>query len=1093
MLQKTLRFSILAILSALSALAQFDSAVVLGTVRDPQGLAIKGVQVRLDSIATGVRLTSTTNEQGSYEFPTVRLGEYQLTAEAPGFKVSKSDTFRVTVGAKQRVDLNLQIGTTSETVTVGAEVAQLETESSSRGTVVGSQQIVNLPLNGRAYADLALLAPGVRRSGISLSRDASFNVNGMRSSQNNFIVDGVDNNAYGTSNQGFSNQVVQLSPDAVQEFRIETNNFSAEYGRAGGAVINAALRSGSNQFHGTAYNYLRNTNLNATGFFKPLTGKPVLIQNQFGGTFGGPIVKDKMFFFANYEGQRRTQRTVLFSTLPSMEARAGRLGIPILDPITGAVYGDGVVPATRITRWASTVLAGLPAPNINQAANNYQSLPAFLQNSDKGDIRYDHYINSKLTGFVRYSHRLLNQFEPGAIEGPSGGNNNGQVRVLNQQIAFGTTYTMTPTSILEFRMGISRSEGGKTPIFVGTEPLVARLNIPNAPVDPRFTGGVYTQSVNGFTAFGVQSSNPQFQNPFVWNPKVNYTKLLGKHSLKAGYEFQRIETDIDDFNPKMGSDSYSGRFSQVAGTPNNDLQFLGDFLFGARSQYQLNNSVIVNLRQQMNFFYLQDDWKLSRKLTLNLGVRYELATPQYDSENRISNFVPGSNTLQVAKDGSIFDRSLVQMDRNNFAPRIGLAWSALPKTVVRAGYGISYIHFNRMGGENLLSYNLPHVLNPIADQRAPFSGAGPGLPLCTSLNQGPQTCFRTTEQGYPNNFLSASNINQVNVRANHIPSTQPTGYTQSWHFSIQRELANNLVFDIGYVGTRGVNLVILGDLNQARPNGPNENLSLQARRPIQNFGFIQTAFAAGFLNYHALQAKIERRFSQGLYVLNSFTWSKAIDNASGHLETGNGDNSRVNYADLRNEKGLGGYDQPFNNTTTVLYELPVGRGRKFGSNMSKVADLVVGGWRLSAINFATSGTTVNLTYGPAAAFQVSGAPNYRPNIIGDPVTPAANRTASNWLNAANVQLPTDRSRPFGNAGRNIVRGPGIATTNFGLHKEFALTERFKLDFRTEAFNLFNRTNFDSPNSNRSSGAFGTITSTNNNPARQIQFALRLAF
>ena len=1093
MLQKPRTFYLLLLLSASSALAQFDSAVVLGTVRDPQGLSIKGAQMRLDSIATGVRLQTTTNDQGNYEFQSVRLGQYTLTAEAAGFKTGKSEQFRVTVNAKQRVDLALQIGTTSETVTVDAAVAQLETETSSRGTVIGKEQIINLPLNGRSYADLALLAPGVRRSGISVSRDASFNVNGMRSSQNNFVVDGVDNNSYGTSNQGFSNQVVQLSPDAVQEFRLETNNFSAEYGRAGGAVINAVLRSGSNQFHGTAYNYLRNTQLNAIGFFKPAAGKPTLIQNQFGVTFGGPIVKDKMFFFANYEGFRRTRKQLLFSTLPSMEARAGRMGIPILDPITGAIYGDGVIPASRITRWASTVLAGLPAPNLNRAANNYQSLPGFLDNSDKGDVRYDHYISSKLTAFVRYSHRLLKSFEPGAIDGPSGGNNNGDVRVLNQQMAFGTTYTLSPTSILEFRMGISRSEGGKVPIFVGTEPLVARLQIPNAPTDPRFTGGVYTQGVNGYSAFGVQSSNPQFQNPFVWNPKLNYTKLFGKHSLKAGYEFQRIETDIDDFNPKMGSDSYSGRFSQVAGSANNDLQFMADFLFGARSRYQLNNSVIVNLRQQMNFLYVQDDWKISRKLTLNLGLRYELATPQYDSANRISNFNPATNSLLVAKSGSIYDRALVKMDRNNFAPRIGLAWSALPKTVVRAGYGISYIHFNRMGGENLLSYNLPHVLNPIADQRPPFSGAGPGLPLCTNLNQGPQTCFRPTEQGYPNNFLSPSNINQVNVRANYIPGDLPTGYTQSWHFSIQRELGKNLVLDVGYVGTRGVNLLILGDYNQARPNGPTENSSLQDRRPIQNFGFIQAAFGAGFLNYHALQAKLEKRFSQGLYLLNSFTWSKAIDNASGHLETGNGDNSRVNYADLRNEKGLGGYDQPFNNTTTVLYELPLGKGKKWGSSWNKATDLALGGWRFTAINFASSGTTVNLVYGPATAFQVSGAPNYRPNIVGDPVTPAATRTENNWLSSANVQLPTDRSRPFGNAGRNIVRGPGIASMNLGLHKEFSLTERYKLEFRTEAFNALNRTNFDNPNSNRSSGAFGTITSTNLNPARQVQFALRLAF
>jgi hypothetical protein len=348
-------------------------------------------------------------------------------------------------------------------------------------------------------------------------------------------------------------------------------------------------------------------------------------------------------------------------------------------------------------------------------------------------------------------------------------------------------------------------------------------------------------------------------------------------------------------------------------------------------------------------------------------------------------------------------------------------------------------------------------------------------------------------QGYPDNFLSLNNIVQANVRTNHIPGDLPSGYTQSWHFSIQRELAKDWVLDVGYVGTRGVNLMILGDLNQARPNGPTENLSINARRPIQGFGFIQTAFGAGFLNYHALQAKVEKRFGQGLYLLNSFTWSKAIDNASGHLETANGDNSRVNYNALRNERGLSGYDQPFNNTTTVLWELPFGRGRKYGSSWNKATDLALGGWRFTAINFATSGTTVNLTYSPAAAFQVSGAPAYRPNIIGNPVIPEGQRTVQTWLNPANVLLPTDRSQPFGNAGRNIVRGPRVDVMNLGLHKEFAITERFRLEFRTEAFNALNRTNFDNPNGNRSSGAFGTITSTNQNPARQVQFALRLAF
>lgn len=1080
-----LRTILLATLASTCLHAQFDTAAVLGLVRDPSGLAISGAKVTLTSLGTGIKINTSTDSEGNYQFLTVKAGDYRVSAEAEGFKTAVADSVSVTVNARQRVDLQLEIGATTETVTVGAQITTLETESSSRGTVVGTQQVVNLPLNGRSYADLALLAPGVRRSGIANSRDASFNVNGMRSSQNNFVVDGVDNNSYGTSNQGFSNQVVQITPDAMQEFRLETNNFSAEFGRAGGAVINASIRSGTNAFHGSLWEYLRNTSLNATGFFKPVQNrKPVLIQNQFGGAIGGPIKREKAFFFADYEGFRRIQRTVQFATLPTMEMRQGILGIPIMNPYTGEVFNNGIVPSRDITRFAREVLNDLPAPNRPGIANNYQSEPAGTSQSDKGDIRYDHYVSSKLQGFVRYSHRLMNNFEPPAIPGPSGGNANGNVRVMNWQWAFGGTYTVSPSSLMEFRMGISQTEGGKFPIFVGTQSVGERFNIPNIPNDKRFTGGILAQSINGFSQLGVQSSNPQFQNPFVINPKFNFTKIAGRHSLKMGYEFQDITTNIDDFNPKYGSSNYAGRFSRVPNSPNNDVQFLADFLYGARSSYQLNTATIVDYRQQMQFFYLQDDFKVNRKLTLNLGVRYELATPQWEKQNRLSNFDPVAIALVQAKDGGIFDRALVRQDKTNWAPRVGLAYSVTPKTVIRSAYGLSYIHFNRLGGENLLAYNLPFILNPIVDQLAP-TVAGSGLPLCTSGSQSAFSCFRPFEQGYPDNFLNINNIRPLGVRTNMIPFDLPTGYTQNWHFTIQREVAAKFILDVAYVGSRSVQLMILGDHNQAVPNAGTQNLSLQARRPIQSFGYIQNAFNGGFLNYHAFQTKVERRFSGGFYFLNSFTWSKGIDNASGHLEAQNGDNSRVNYRNLRNERGPSGYDQKFNNTTTVLFDVPFQAG-------NGALRYTLGGWRVAALNFLGSGTPINLSYSPSSQFQVSGAPTYRPNIIGDPRMPEGQRTAERWLNPANVLLPTDPSQPFGNAGRNLVRGPSYAQMNFGLHKDFSISEHKRVEFRMEAFNLLNKTNFASPNSNRSSGAFGTITAVAQ-PAREIQFALRFAF
>ena len=803
-----------------------------------------------------------------------------------------------------------------------------------------------------------------------------------------------------------------------------------------------------------------------------------------------------MFVFGDYEGFRRVSKVITYATLPSMDMRQGRMGIPIRNPYTGQVYTDGVIPASQINRSATAILADLPTPNRIGAGplgvgNNFESQPRRTDQNDKGDIRYDHYFTDKWTGFVRYSHRLMNNLEPPAIPGPSGGDANGTVRVRNEQMALGATHTLSSSALVEFRLGISRTEGGKFPLFVGTPTIGTRFNIPNIPSDPRFTGGVSSIGINGFTSLGVQNSNPQFQNPFVIDPKVNYSKVFSKHSIKTGYEYQSIDTDIDDFNPKYGTSSFSGRFSQAPGTATDDRQFVADYLFGARSAYSLNTATIVNYRQRMHFLYVQDDYKVSRRLTLNLGLRYEFATPQWEGQNRLSNFDPATNSMVFAKDGSIRDRALVNPDKNNFAPRIGVAFTVNDKTVIRSAFGVSFLHFNRMGGENLLAYNLPFILNPNINQVAPAVPNG-GQQLCASNAQVPNTCFLPFERGYPDNFLNIANVRTNTVRTNQIPFGLPSASVKSFHFTIQRQLFAGWVADVGYVGTIGRNMMILGDLNTARPNNPGENLSVDARRPITGYSYIQSAFPGGFLDYHAFQWKMERKFNNGFYFLNSFTWSKAIDNASGHLEAGNGDNSRVNYQNLAAEKGLSGYDQPITNVTTMLYDLPFGQNRKFGSNWNKAADLVAGGWRLSVINFSNSGTPVNLSWGPSAQFQVSGAPTYRPNIIGDPVVPAGERSIARWLNSANVTVPTDPRFPFGNAGRNIVRGPGLNQMNFGLHKDFHITERVKTEFRMEAFNFLNKTNLGNPNSNRSSGGFGTITGLNG-PAREIQFALRLAF
>ena len=1065
-----------------TAFAQFDSGTVLGRIVDQSDAAVPGVTITLTNQATKQQIVTVTDAVGGYQFANVRVGTYRLEAALSGFATAVASDVVVTVNARQRVDLSLAIGAAGETIEVTGAARPLETDSSDRGQVISREQIVNLPLNGRAYADLALLSPGVRRSAISTSRDASFNVNGMRSALNNFTLDGIDNNAYGTSNQGFSNQVVQVSPDAVEEFRVQTNNFSAEYGRAGGAVINAAFRSGSNQFSGTVWEFNRNTALNAVGYFKPTTGKPTLSRNQFGGVAGGPIVESKAFFFFDYEGFRQKQRTVTFSTIPTAAQRQGILGKPVVNPMTGELYADGVIPQSAITPFAAKVLAGLPAPTRDGLSNNYDTLPTRTDDSDKFDIKIDHAANAGTNSFVRFSHRKVNNFEPPPIPGETSSPANAYVYVLNQQLALGTTRTFSPRSLLELRFGLSRTEAGKTAFGTGTPNMLDGYGITGLPTDTVFAGGLTQQSISGWTALGRQSSNPQYQDPLAIDVRLNQTWLLGAHSIKAGYEYQRINTEVDDVHPKYGADTYSGQFSRPAGAAADPATYnLADFLMGARSSYELVNPAVFNLRQRMHFGYLQDDWRVRPDLTLNLGVRYEFATPQWEADNKLTNFDPATNTLIQARDGSIYDRALVRPDRNNWAPRLGVAYTINDRTVLRSAYGMSYVHFNRLGGENLLSFNGPNVV-PIAITQQPSQGP-------CAVGQKPTTCFRPTQMGYPEGLNVPANFDPINGRVNYIPADLRTGYVQSWHVTLQRELPGRFVVDVAYVGNRSDHLMILGDLNQARPNAPGENTSLQARRPIQGYQFIQAAFDGGKGDYRALQLKAERRFADGIYLLNSFTWSRARDNASGHLETANGDNSRVNMANLAGEFGLSGYNQPLSNTTTLVWEIPFGHGRRWGSDANAVVEALLGGWRATAINTMTSGVPVNLTYSPASAFSVSSAPTYRPNIVGSLYSSA--RSPERYLDPAGVAIPTDSSQPFGNAPRNAARGPAIATLDLGFHKSVPMGRGY-VEFRIEVFNLLDRANFNAPNGNASSAAYGTITSLATTP-RQGQIGVKVAF
>jgi hypothetical protein len=773
---------VLIVFAPLGAHAQFESASVLGYVKDTSGAAVANTTITLTNTATGIAQTAKTDQEGRYEFSSVPIGPYVVKGEAASFGPAQTAPFTLTTNARQRVDLELKTGSVNETVTVSSIPTALETETSSRSQVIGTKQIEELPLNGRSYADLVLLAPGVRKSFLenqsTTNREASFNVNGQRSAFNNFLLDGLDNNSYGTSNQGFANENIPPSPDAVSEFRLETDNYSAEYGRASGAVINASIRGGTNQFHGRLWDYDRNTVFNAIGPFPPNGGKkPAFIRNQFGATFGGPIWKDHTFFFLDWESVRQIALSFGTVTLPTAAQRTGNfqlysasgtsVPIPIQNPITGKVYASGIVPTADQTPFARAVLAALPLPNNGAAANtsaaysnNFSAFPRGTINDDKGDARIDHTFSPKLSVFGVYSQHQTAIFDPPTFGGAAGGNANANVHLYNRQIAFGVTYVISPASLIDFRMGIGHNEGGKSPYGLGSTSLLTSNGITNGiPTDPLIVRALNAQSVTGFSQFGTQPANPQFQNPSVINPKANYTLVRGKQSMKVGYEYQAINTQINDYNPSYGQDNYAGQYSTVAGTPADvfsqvqQAHNLADFMFGNRSSYSLTNFFIASVRQRMNFMYFQDDIKVMPNLTVNAGVRYELATPQYEANNKLANFDPTTNTLIQASSGSIYNRALVNMPLTNVGPRFGFAYSATPTFVVRGGYGITYTQFNRAGGENNLTYNGPNVVNATINNVVPTPAA-----LCASDTQDQTKCFRQTQQGYAVGLTAAVNF-----------------------------------------------------------------------------------------------------------------------------------------------------------------------------------------------------------------------------------------------------------------------------------------------------------------------------------------------
>ena len=1174
-----LGLALLLILPALCAYAQYENGSLVGTIHDATGAAIPNVNVTVTNNATGISAIVTSNSAGDYDAPSLRFGIYTITAKAAGFADAVAKEITISVGGRERIDLVMKVGAAQTTVEVSGVALQLETESSQRGQTVSEAQTEALPLVSRNFSDLVDYVTGAHGAPAdatttavtSLTRAGSFNVNGQRSMFNNYMIDGMDNNAYGESNQGFDNQIIAVPPDSVAQFEVVTNNESAEYGRSSGATVNVATKAGGNQFHGTLYEFIRNTDLNAFGYIKPvsinaLTGvqypffKPVFDRNQFGINFNGPIMKNKFFFFLDYEGFRQTLTPTVVDTVPTTNELNGQLAVAVQDPWSPGTY----VPAgTPYASWPAQaqhdadptalviaglykgvlpgkcqVTAGLSTTGV--ATNDCPLNEPFTDHADKGDLRLDYQQSASSSWFLKVNDRKEIGHNYNLLPEPIDMQTAGDILIHDEQLALGYTHLMGANKILDVRLALSGTKAGKWTFAIGNTSFPA-ADIPGLPAIAGVSGGLPSMAISGgFSSFGRQSTNPQWQNPSLLDPKVNFSWVRGKHSFKFGYEYGHVWQEIEDSNPLYGSFAYGKGYSvcpTTAGsscpnTSNVADTYFADFLFGTSQTFSLATYYITHVFQTMDSAYVQDDWKVASKLTLNLGLRWEYGSPWSERNNYISNFDPTTGTMLTLEPGystassplcgtaaciapysggGVYGKTLVNPALGDWAPRIGFAY-ALPHNIsVRGGYGTAFVHYWRAGSGNNIAINAPFAM----------------YTSVTNPAVGTTNGFVRLSQGFPNGLATSFSAGTDNI--DYIPKNTKDGYAESYFLSVQKQLAKNILFDLAYVGNHGVHLQGFINANQRNPALPLTNAGEypgipagQWQRPYMswggyllnnstlypnfNNGDITEATNAFKSHYNSLQARYEQRFVAGLTLLNSFTWSHALDNASSTLEANTPDPQ--NGYNLNGDYGQSDYNLPITNVTTLVYDLPVGKGMHFLANSNGVVNAILGGWQISGVNTMQAGTPFNITYSPAGANAVSpmlsqnwrGMSLYRPNLVpGVPYikrTQLANGTVQ-YVNSAALTIPSTYttgssllaggtiSSPFGNLPKNYGRTPAYYETDLDFNKKFSvMNDKVKIEFRSEFYNIFNHTNLYMPGG---SGG-GSVSGTDNNSSAPTSIA-----
>ena len=1082
------------------AAAQAVSGTILGFVKDSTGAVVPGATVTLVNAGTGFSRTVVTDAAGEYTAPLIPTGTYTVSAEITGFnKLSKTNVL-LGVDQKVRIDLALELGAMTEVVEIQAETPLLQTSSSELGTTVVEEQIKTLPLNGRNFVSLTRTVPGVLRGipganidgagSLAWRASAAFSANGMRPRDNNYMLDGVDNNE-----TWLQTVVIFPSTDALSEFKLQTSTYSAEFGKSLGGVVSLQIKSGTNQMHGSVFEFLRNDAFDANNFFLNRAGrpKPALSQHQFGATLGGPIFKDRTFFFADYQGFRNTTGQTYLSTVPSTRMRQGdfsELNRVIYDPLTGQPFPGNVIPESRWDPAAKNIMQQLyPEPNTagsvgatGQPINNYLITPNLTRQDNQFDVKVDHRLTDSNRFFVRYSyqktHRNLPATLPHGDAGATFGAGDGNIKA--QGLAFNDTHTFSPTVINELRFGWSAINFFMTSIDYGGN-LATAMGIPGINVND-VTSGMTQMTFQNIRNLGANSNQPLItkQNDFQLFDSV--TMIKGKHTLKLGGSVTWRSREILNADTIVGQFGFNNNLtSNCTGkatgcTLNSSTGFdVASFLLGYTSAKNRNlfDADTYTEKRPEYALYAQDDFRVSSKLTLNLGLRYEVYVPWIEVDNRQSNLDVTTGQFVVASDNATIGgvnvgRYLQTYSKGDVGPRVGFAYDVFGtgRTIVRGGVGM-YWNFTPGGTSSSKAQN-PPFLQSTALTPSPNTSfstnliLSDGLPPPPGVDLTPRPGSGSTRSIFDTGFRDA--------------------YTTNWNLNVQQQFGRNYMVELTYVGSRGRQFLIKGDPNEAPATvgvtNSNINRPLFSVAPaLRSVGQVQSK---GELDYHALLVKFQRRFANGFSFLNAYTYGKALDYTSDN----DGAVTVLNVYNIAGyNRGPASYDVTHTLSSSLIYELPFGRTSWWG------------GWQTSGILYFRTGLPVNI--GQTQGVQSTATGN-RPNTVGDPKL--SDPTVEKWFDPAAYQPPADTTGTFGDTGRDTVRGPGqfnidmsiIKNTHFG---------RFNLELRCEAFNILNHPQFQLPNGTIGNAAVGQITAMLQNPScalcgtteRQIQFAAKLSF